>query len=172
MNTVLILTAIGDDRPGLVEGLSSVISAHGGNWLESSMSRLAGKFAGILQISVPPEASSTLREALGNMPDLRVTVEDSSPTQPDPSGRRLHFTLFGQDRVGIVREVAGVLARHGVNVESLNTYTESAPMSGETLFHAEAQLLADAHLNPADLKADLERLSLDLVVDFTLNEQV
>ena len=42
----LILTAIGDDRPGLVGELSAAISAHQGNWLESSMSRLAGKFAG------------------------------------------------------------------------------------------------------------------------------
>jgi len=36
MSVSLVLTAIGDDRPGLVEQLSTVISRHNGNWLESS----------------------------------------------------------------------------------------------------------------------------------------
>ena len=48
----LILTVIGDDRPGLVERLSSVVSQHQGNWLESSMSHLSGKFAGIVRMHV------------------------------------------------------------------------------------------------------------------------
>ncbi|MDY0012358.1 MAG: ACT domain-containing protein [Rhodocyclaceae bacterium] len=170
MNTLLILTVIGDDRPGLVEALSRTISHHGGNWLESSMSRLAGKFAGIVQVSIPGGAAAALQGELATLPDLRITVEESTESTHQATGRRLHFTLVGQDRLGIVREVAAVLARHAVNVESLATHTESAPMSGETLFHAEAELLAGPGLNPLDLKIDLERLSLDLVVDFTLDE--
>ena len=46
--TFLVLTVIGDDRPGLVEQLAAAISEHRGNWLESSMAHLAGKFAGIV----------------------------------------------------------------------------------------------------------------------------
>ena len=49
----LILTVIGDDRPGLVERLASAISRHDGNWLESSMSHLSGKVAGIVSIELP-----------------------------------------------------------------------------------------------------------------------
>ena len=52
MNTYLVLTVIADDKPGLVETLAEVIADHKGNWLESSMSQLAGKFAGILRVSV------------------------------------------------------------------------------------------------------------------------
>ena len=48
--TDLVLTLIGPDRPGLVEAVAEVVAAHGGNWLESRMARLAGKFAGILRI--------------------------------------------------------------------------------------------------------------------------
>ena len=52
-NTIsLILTVIGDDRPGLVEQLATAISSHHGNWLESSMSHLSGKFAGIVCLSI------------------------------------------------------------------------------------------------------------------------
>ena len=52
MTTYLVLTAIGEDKPGLVESLVRIISDNSGNWLESSMSQLAGKFAGILRVSV------------------------------------------------------------------------------------------------------------------------
>ena len=60
----LILTVIGDDRPGLVGELAAVISAHQGNWLESSMAQLAGKFAGIVEVGVDATHADALRLAL------------------------------------------------------------------------------------------------------------
>ena len=65
MNTSLVMTVIGSDRPGLVESISEVVGRHGGNWLESRMSHMAGHFAGILRV----EISSELSEAL--IKDLR-----------------------------------------------------------------------------------------------------
>ena len=53
--TTLVLTILGDDRPGLVSALSAPVSAHGASWERSEMSRLAGKFAGIVVLSVPRE---------------------------------------------------------------------------------------------------------------------
>ena len=49
----LVLTVVGDDRPGLVDALSGVIAAHDGNWEQSRMAHLAQKFAGILLVQVP-----------------------------------------------------------------------------------------------------------------------
>ncbi len=174
MSRVLVLTVIGDDRPGLVEQLSAVVSAHEGNWLESSMSHLAGKFAGVLKLSVPPEKAQALEQALGYLNALRVIVEcslDTAETAP-VRNRRLAFSLVGHDRLGIVREVSQVFARHGVNVEKLVTHVSSAPMSSETLFHAEAELRADDSLDASALKADLEQLSTDLIADINLDEQI
>ena len=169
----LVLTAIGDDRPGLVEALSSTISQAGGNWLESSMAQLAGKFAGILRVAVPEEAAEALITELQGMAALKVTVtEAGEEASADAAPRRLHLTLVGQDRIGIVREVSQVLARHAVNVEELNTMTSSAAMSGETLFHARAALQASRDLDARALKGDLEDLSDDLMVDITLDEVV
>lgn len=168
-NTLLVLTLIGDDRPGLVEALSRVITARQGNWLESSMAQLAGKFAGILKVSVPTDQADALRAELNALPALRVMAESApEAVQAARPGRPLHLTLVGQDRLGIVREVAAVLAHHGVNVEGLSTRTESAPMSGETLFHAQAQLLGRPDLDPLALQQDLERISHDLMVDILL----
>ena len=52
MRTSLVLTIIGDDRPGIVEQLAEEVLDAGANWEESRMARLAGKFAGLLRVSV------------------------------------------------------------------------------------------------------------------------
>ncbi len=170
-DTFLVLTVIGDDRPGLVGELSAAIAAHQGNWLESSMSRLAGKFAGIVRVAVPGAQAEALRTALGRLAALKVAAEASGEKSASP-GRRLKLALVGHDRIGIVREVSQVLAKHAVNVEKLETHTASAPMSAETLFHAQAELFAGVGLDARALKAELERLSDDLMVDITLDETI
>jgi glycine cleavage system regulatory protein len=166
----LILTVIGDDRPGLVGELSAVISAHQGNWLESSMAQLAGKFAGIVEVGVAAEQAEALQQALDKVAGLRITVETAQAQKSAPTGRRLKFALVGHDRIGIVREVSQVLANHAVNVESLETHTSSAPMSAAVLFHAVAELTAAPNLDVGALTAELERISNDLMVDITLDE--
>lgn len=168
----LILTVIGDDRPGLVGQLSAAISAHGGNWLESSMSHLAGKFAGIVKVAVPASGADGLKTALNQLAGLKVTAEDSAASAIPAKGRRLKLSLVGHDRIGIVREVSQVLAHHAVNVEDLTTRTSSAPMSAEIMFHADVELLAGHDLDARALTAELERISNDLMVDINLDEKI
>ena len=172
MNQHLVLTVIGDDRPGLVGELSAVIGAHQGNWLESSMAQLAGKFAGIVEVSVDAAQADALSTALGQLNGLKVTVESAAAQKSAPAGRRLKLALVGHDRIGIVREVSMVLAKHAVNVESLETHTSSAPMSAAVLFHATAELTAAPGLDAGALTRELERISHDLMVDITLDETI
>lgn len=172
-NQNLVLTAIGDDRPGLVEELATAISAHGGNWLEASMAQLAGKFAGIVNVAVPADQVDALKAALAKLSGLKVSAEIAGAGGAEKSalaGRHLTLNLVGHDRIGIVKEVSQVLARHAVNVEELATYTSSAPMSAEVLFHAEAELFAAPDFNARALKLELEKLSDDLMVDISLGE--
>ena len=171
MNEDFVITAIGNDRPGLVEELAAVVVAHEANWLESSLAHVAGKFAGLARISAPQQSVAALLKALTDFKPLRVIVERAGQISPPPASQRaLHLSLMGHDRVGIVREVSQVIAKHGVNVETLNTYVTAAAMSGETMFHAEADLLADARLDVSALKSDLEALSNELIVDIALHE--
>lgn len=170
MNEDFVITAIGDDRPGLVEELAAVVVAHDANWLESSMAHVAGKFAGLAHIHVPTQRVAALQKALTDFKPLRVIVERAGhKSSASASQRALHLSLTGHDRVGIVREVSQVIAKHAVNVETLNTYTTAAAMSGETMFHAEADLLADLRLDLNRLQADLEALSNELIVDIALD---
>jgi glycine cleavage system regulatory protein len=169
-NQHLILTVIGDDRPGLVEELASAIAAHDGNWLEASLAHLSGKFAGIVRVAVSANQVEPLKATLAKLVGLKVSAEVAAEEKSALAGRRLTLNLVGHDRIGIVREVSQVLARHAVNVEELATYTSSAPMSAEVLFHAEAELFTAPDFDARALKAELERLSDDLMVDITLGE--
>ncbi|MCF8150065.1 MAG: glycine cleavage system protein R [Burkholderiaceae bacterium] len=176
MTQYLVLTVIGDDRPGLVGELSSAISSHQGSWLESSMAQLAGKFAGIVEVAVDAANAAALSDALGKLKGLKVSIEAAAGAKSAQTGaantRRLKLALVGHDRIGIVREVSLVLANHAVNVESLETHTSSAPMSAAVLFHAVAELTAAPGLDAGALTQELERISNDLMVDITLDETI
>lgn len=172
MTQHLVVTLLSDDRPGLVEQVSAAVTMHHGSWQESSMAQLAGKFAGILRVAIPPEHAPALQGALQAIAGLKVIIETAGLGAPPTRNRRLSFSLVGHDRIGIVREISQVFARHGVNVEKLTTFTTSAPMSSELLFHAEAELRADDTLDAAALQADLEKLSNDLIADINLDERI
>lgn len=171
----LVLTLIGPDRPGLVESVAGVIAAHGGNWLESRMTRLAGHFAGILRAELPAANVSEALRALGALESrgLRVIVETAPRGDEEARAaahRRMHLEFVGVDRPGIVREVSQLLARHGVNVEELVTNRVSAPMSGEMLFEARVAVAVVGATDLEALRAALERTANDLMVDLKLEE--
>jgi glycine cleavage system regulatory protein len=167
----LVITVIGKDRPGLVEAVAVAVADHGGSWVESQMSRLAGQFAGILSVSVPEARVEELREALLALGagGLRVHVERGEDESPD-EGRAMTLELVGGDRPGIIRKVSEALAAQGVNVEELSTECEGAPWSGDTLFRANARLRAPLSLRPERLRESLEALGADLMVDITISE--
>lgn len=172
MTTYLVLTAIGDDKPGLVGQLAQVVSRNSGNWLESSMSRLAGKFAGILRVSVPDDHADQLVSELETLSDsLKMVIEQVSGEQPADISQSLTLSLVGNDRPGIIREISAALASQRVNVEELNTECTIAPMSGETLFNAEASLKVPMDLNLDELQSNLEQIADDLIVDIHFDRE-
>ena len=73
----LVLTFVGDDRPGLVNAISEKVVDFGGTWLESRSVRLGGKFAGVVLVNVPDESLIPLESALAKLAPsgLRVSVE-------------------------------------------------------------------------------------------------
>jgi glycine cleavage system regulatory protein len=170
MLATLVMTIIGADRPGLVQLIATRVADHGGNWLESRMCHLGGQFAGILRAEVPAAQVDELVKALQTLESagLNVTIHTESGAAPSAIGSVAALELVGQDRPGILRLVAGVLAAHGVNVEELASERVSAPMGGGTLFKARATVLVPPGTSLGALRGDLERIASDLMVDLNL----
>jgi glycine cleavage system regulatory protein len=166
MRETLVLTVLGPDRTGLVEALADRIAAAGGNWEASHLARLAGQFAGVVLVTVDRERVESLTIALRSL-DTRGLEVIVRPTEAPPAaaGARIRLELTGDDRPGIIRDVSRVLAERGVNVEELESRVTSAPMSGEPLFTATALLHVPPQLTLSDLRAGLEALAGELMVD-------
>lgn len=168
----LVITVFAPDKPGQVERIADCIAAHGGNWLESRMSRLAGQFAGILRISAPAEAHEELIEALQGLSahSIRVLIAQS-PVEESCSWKPITMELVGNDRPGIVRDITRLLSEQGVNVERLVTQVRPAPMSSELLFHAEAFLGVPLTLSLEALQERLETLADELMVELKFSDE-
>jgi glycine cleavage system regulatory protein len=171
MRETLVLTVLGPDRTGLVEALADRIAAVGGNWEASHMARLAGQFAGIVLVTVERDKVDALTIALRGLDTrgLDVVVRPSTPP-PHAAGARIRLQLTGDDRPGIVRDVSRVLAERGVNVEELESEVTSAPMTGDPLFKASALLHVPPALTLSDLRAGLEALAGELMVDLAAED--
>ncbi len=172
MTTSLVITVMGTDRPGLVEALSKALAAHHGNWLESRITVLGGRFAGILLANLPETEARALKEALGALETegLRITVEDSRPEPGTGESRTVKLELIGQDHPGIVREISEAIARRGINIQEFSTECLSASWSGETLVKAVAELSVPRSVPTAELRRLLEALANELMVDVTLDD--
>lgn len=166
MQTYLVMTVLGHDRPGLVSSLADTVAAHGGNWLESRMARLAGQFAGIARIECPANTVDALIRELQTPGNSGLTVIAVREEIAAPLTRRtLVVDVVGNDRPGIVRELSAAVAQAGGNIEELTTGLESAPMSGHPMFRAHGIISIPENTDATVLTAAIETLGGDLTVD-------
>lgn len=164
-----VLSMIGADRAGLVDALSEVIVEHGGTWERSQMVELAGTFAGMVLVRVPPDRAQAFVAGLEPLRErglLDVTVRSATDdADPDGGAETIRFEVVGRDRPGIVHEVSHAIALLGIGIVELATSTESAAMDGGQLFRAEALVRLPDGVSREDLTSALEGLSNDLMVD-------
>jgi glycine cleavage system regulatory protein len=172
MQDHLVFTVIAEDRSGLVEKIADVIAGAGGNWIESSMARLGGEFAGIVRISVPAENASQLTaalEALGS-DGIDITLRSGQGSDNEALGASAHLDLVSQDHPGILRDITHILSEHKVSIEHLETSVEAGSMQGGFLFKASADLRLPSGLTPAQLSDALQATAADLMADISLAE--
>ena len=169
MKTYLVITVLGNDRPGLVSSLANLVAEHGGSWLESRMARLAGQFAGIARLECPPEnADLLIRELQGpSTSGLTVIAVREEAAEPTPL-RTLIVDVVGNDRPGILRELTAAVASAGGNIEELTTGLESAPMSGHPMFRAHGVISVPENTETAAITVAIESLGGDLTVDLSI----
>lgn len=166
----LVLTVIARDRPGLIKALSETIARYGGNWVDSSMARLGGEFAGILRVSMPAAAGNALEAALAKLSEDGITVsirKGETLAEPRP-GRRVRLELTGVDHPGIIHGISTALSALDINIDDLETRVFTGSMSGEPMFEAKAEIVLPDTVEEATLRAKLETLARDLVVDVDL----
>jgi glycine cleavage system transcriptional repressor len=124
----LVVTAVGRDRPGIVSGVTRALLNLGCNLGETSMTRLRNEFAMILLVRLAASvgidaarsALATVAEGLDLMITLRA-LKDEEVQAIGTSGVGYILRLYGADRPGIVSAVTELLAREKFNITDLET---------------------------------------------------
>jgi glycine cleavage system regulatory protein len=174
MMASVILSVSGSDRPGLTQALADAVLSAGGNWLESHLSRLGGLYVGSVLVELDAERIGDLRAAVSAVDaeglEVRIApaVEAPADEGSGADGVALSFSLVGQDRPGIVRQVTAALSALGVNIETFDTRVSSEPHAGGQLFHMDALLRLPPGRRAADVQAALEAISAEIMVDVAL----
>lgn len=168
-----LLTAIGTDRPGLVEEVSHFIFDRGGNIEDSRMVNLRGQFAIMVLIGGGAEVLDRLRRELGELSKASSLHTELHSTK-EPAGRiepALPFRLSGTglDQPGLVHRVAHLLRGLHVNIESLDTHLTPAPYTGAPMFEMELILSVPNTTSLSTLRQNLSLVCDELNVDWNLD---
>ena len=164
-----VLSVVGSDRPGLTKALAAAVLSAGGNWLESHLSRLGGLYVGSVLVELQANKVEALREAVRAVDARGLEVRIAPAVEaPGAAGEALHFSLVGQDRPGIVRQVTAVLSGLDVNIETFETRISAEAHSGAPLFNMEARLRLPPGLQAAGVQAALEAISAEIMIDISL----
>ncbi|GGK45292.1 glycine cleavage system protein R [Salinarimonas ramus] len=171
MSVEIVISVVAQDRPGLVKRLSAIVAAQGGNWIDSSMARLGGSFAGIVRVALPEEALPALEQALADLAEEGITaLARRSAEQPAPQGQAAVLELTCADHPGIVRDIADRLAARHVSIDELETEVFVGSMSGDALFSAKARIVLPDGVSASALRDDLEAIGLDIMAEIVLRE--
>jgi len=172
MNTSIVLTVIADDQPGIIKTVSNTLKKHDGSWTQSSMSSLAGQFAGILLASVPEgNTDACLAELHGlESQGLHIVAHVSSAKADIGRSHDYVLELVGNDRPGIVHDITRVLAAYKVSVIEFETSVEAASMGGAELFRARAHLSIPENSDILALENELEDIANDLMVEISFEK--
>jgi glycine cleavage system transcriptional repressor len=162
MKSQLLVTAVGEDRPGIVARLTEVFVKHNGNVEESRMALLGGEFAAIILVAIPAERVDGLKTELDNLSNeiINVTVKPTSAHDPKRFAGHSHYeiNLTGADHEGIVHKVSAWLRDRSINILSMSTEVVSAPVSGTPLFCMNAIVVVPSSLTESELRNEMTKI--------------
>jgi glycine cleavage system regulatory protein len=165
----IVFTFVGDDKAGLVERIAQIVARHEGNWLESRLSQMAGKFAGIVSVAIAEKQADALLEALASLADTGLSVvAERSHTGGNTATHSAELQILGNDRPGIVHEISAALAAMQINIVELSSEVQSAPMAGIPLFVASITIDRPPEEELARLRDKLEQAANRLDIDISL----
>ena len=169
MRKQMVLTAVGRDRPGIVEEFTKLILHYDGNIEASRMVRLGGDFAMLIFVSAPEDRVYELRRAVDDLHytkfDVLTRLSEVGVESEDPRESRCTITVLGADHMGIINQVAQYLSEQGINLETMHTEVSSAPMSGTPLFTMSAEVVVPPRLAIDDLREAMEFIGDEMGVD-------
>jgi len=172
VNERTVLTAIGEDRPGLVEEVSEFVFARGGSIEDSRMANMQGQFAIVMVIGGTHQAIDQITtdlETLSLKTGIHARLTPAARAGFEAT-RRLPYRLTGRalDQSGLVHLVANRLHSLNVNIENMETALEAAPVTGAPIFAMDLVIAVPYDAPIQKLRDELAAVCDSLNIDWQL----
>ena len=174
MESLLVITALGEDKPGIVDKLTETVMTCHCNIIDSRMSVLGGEFAVLLMVAGKWNELTKLEDALGTTSEsLGLTIACKRTEKSKPSTNLMPYTVevISIDQPGIVHELASFFSNRDINIQELNTTQYAAAHTGTPMFALQltANIAASHHI--AGLRDEFldfcETLNMDATMEPT-----
>lgn len=172
MTDSLVFMVTGDDKPGVVESLARASVSHEASWLESEITRVAGKVAGIIQVEVPKKNAEALKNAMKALSSgsLTVSVDERSGEDPHINDRQMALEISGPDSPGIVLEITRILTRNRLNIDEFHTQRMEVSKGGRRTFRADVRISMPKKMDSTDVQRALNLMSDSLHLEVSMHE--
>jgi glycine cleavage system transcriptional repressor len=171
-----IFSAIGADRPGLVDEVSEFIFERGGNMEDSRMANLRGQFTMMVLISASETVMSKIRGDLPKLArdsrlhaELRPAGDALAAAASTGPARPFRLVMTVMDQAGLVHRISHLLRSLQINIENLDTHLAAAPYTGAPIFEMEMTLSVPQATPIAKVREELGRLCDELNIDWELS---
>jgi len=157
MTNHLVISAIGDDRPGTIDRLARAIVDHHCNIEDSRMSVLGGSFAQILLVAGKWNNLAKLESALTGLQDqLHLTITTRHTELRERRARVLSYTIdvVALDQPGIVSKLSAFFSARGINIHDMTTNAYKAPHTATAMFSLRMIIDVPSHLQLSQLRED------------------
>lgn len=172
MTSQLVIAALGEDRPGLVDQLSGWILDSGCNIADSRMMVLGGEFSVLLLVSGNWNNLARLEDQVGQIGqklDMSLSIKRTEPKQRNGKFLPYAVDVVALDHPGIVHNLANFFSQRSINIQDLSTTSYAAAHTGTQMFavHMSLDVPADTHI--ATLREEFlefcDQLNLDAVIE-------
>ena len=172
MKQYIAISAIGNDRVGLVHDLSKVIADCGGNISESRMTALGSEFAVLMLIAGNWHSVARIETELKKLAEtsgitLQVRRTDERAVREDQVPYSVDVVCL--DQAGIVSALSGFFAARGIDISEMNTRSYPAPHTGAPMFGVFMIISVPSTIHLGALREEFmdmcENLNLDAILE-------
>ncbi len=172
MSQLIVLSAIGSDRTGVVQDITQVILSCGGNIEESRMTTLGSEFAVLMLVSGNWHTLTRLESALEKLTkndDLAVSIRKTGAPTSREDRMPYAVDVVSLDQQGIVFNLADFFAARDVEIADVSTRRYAAAHTGAPMFALQMAINSPTTVPISMLRDEFlelcDRLNLDAILE-------
>ena len=172
MPQLIVISAVGTDRTGVVQDLSKVVLSSGGNIEESRMTTLGSEFAMLLLVSGNWHTLGRLEQDLDKLcesGDLSVSIKKTDYKPVDEDRMPYAVDVVALDQQGIVFNLANFFASRDIEIADVATRSYAAAHTGAPMFAVQMTVNVPSSIHVAQLRDEFldlcDRLNLDAILE-------